>query len=651
MQISVTMKRLCVSLFAGLLAVSAIAQKKSPVVLTIQNQKFGLDEFEYVYSKNNQLSQSPLSANEYLDLFVNYKLKVKEAQAQGIDTTESFKREFGYYKDELAKPYLNDKKTEESLMQEAYARLQQEVDASHILIRFPQGASPKDTLEAWNKTSDLQKKITEGADFSELAFESSEDPSAKQNRGRLGYFTGFQMVYPFESAAFNTPIGQVSGITRSAFGYHLIKVHDKRPARGEVLTAHIMKMFPYGSPEAAQASAKATIDSLYALILDGADFGTLARENSDDRNSAVNNGEMPWFSTGTMIPEFADPAFALTENGQISKPIKTPFGWHIIKRLDYRPVASFDEKKEEIAQRIQQDERAYAGQNAVVKQIKAEAKYQSYAAPIDALKKIVEQDAMTDSLFFVQAPKGSSLVFSFAKQNYTQAQFVDYLKTQPAFSVAKGTGEIDSQLEAYSKEQLINYKKERLMVQEPDYRFLVNEYHDGLLIFEISQKEIWNKAATDTIGLTTFFATNQSTYPKAEQWEGVIYYCDTQATQEKLKTVLSTDISANDSIISGFGLKATEVKTEKAKYFKGDKAIIDANFFNVANAQINYPQGFTTALTIGKINPAGLYELDEIRGQVLSDYQTELEKQWVESLKAKYKPIVNVKALKKLKTN
>lgn len=643
------MKRVYALMFTSVIALGGAAQKKAPVVLKIQNQTFTLDEFEYVFNKNNQLSQTPLSANEYLDLFVNYKLKVADAVKKGYDTVSTFKTEFAYYQDELSKPYLNDKQTEDKLAQEAYQRLQTEVDASHIMVRLPQMPTPQDTLTAYNKAKEILERVKKGEAFDQLAFELSEDPSAKQNRGRLGYFTGFQMVYPFETAAFNTPQSQVSDIVRSQFGYHIIKVHDKRPASGEILTAHIMKMFPMDAPPAVQESAKRTIDSLYVLIQKGADFGILARENSDDRNSAVNNGELPWFNTGRMIPEFAQPAFALAENGQVSAPIKTPFGWHIIKRLDHRPVASFDDMKEEIYQRIAHDERAFAGQNAVLKRIKVETKFNAIKANLEPIKDKLVQNGMTDSLFFATPLSSNLPVCGFAKKTFTQQQFIDYLKTLPSFSVQRGASEIDQHFDDYCKQELLAYEKTQLLAKYPEYRYLVSEYHDGLLIFDISQKEVWNKAAADTTGLEAFFAANKQKYPKPEQWDGVIYYCKDQTTYDKLKSVLSTDTSANDSIISGFGLSATDVKTEKGKFAKGEKAIVDAYFFNDENAKIVYPAGFEKAVTIGKITPSTVYELDEIRGQVLSDYQTELEKRWVESLKASYSPKVNYKALKKLK--
>jgi peptidyl-prolyl cis-trans isomerase SurA len=644
------MKRKLVLVIAGLIAVNAFSQKKSPAILKIGKQNFGLDEFEFVYNKNNQLSQNPLTPNEYLDLFTNYKLKVTEAMHQGLDTTQSFTKEFNYYRDELAKPYLNDKKAEEKVMAEAYERLKYEVDASHILIRFPQSPTAADTLKAWNKISEVVAKLKNGESFELLAIQYSEDPSAQSNQGRLGYFTGFQMVYPFETAAYNTPVGQFSGIVRTQFGYHLLKIHDKRPASGEVLTAHIMKMFPYNSPESAQQKAKASIDSIYALVKSGADFGELAAKYSDDKQSAVNNGQMPWFGYGRMIPEYALPAFALQNNNDVSEPIKTPYGWHIIKRLDKRSIASFDDMKEEIKQRVASDERQYAGQDAVLKRIKADYNYIVNQQALDLIDSVLVKKGMTDSLFFAQTASMKAPVASFAKQTLTQDGFINYLKQQGTINVEQTAANFKNLFDSFSKQALLDYEKAQLLNREPEYRFLVNEYHDGLLIFEISQKEVWNKASSDTVGLQKFFDANKTNYQKPEKWEGIIYYCNNQDTYDRLNQYLSGGGELlPDSVLTAMGIKSGEIRYERVKVAKGENALIDNNFFGDNSKPVKYPYGYTTALTIGKIVPAGQAELNDVRGQVLSDYQNELEKKWITALRAKYKAKPSYKLTAKMK--
>lgn len=645
------MRRLFLVFLTAMTCLSMMGQQKSTVVLEIDKQKFFLDEFEFVYHKNNQLSQSPLTPHEYLDLFTNYKLKVIEAERLGYDKREGFVKEFSYYRDELAKPYLTDKRAEDLVIEEAYERLKLEVDASHVLVRFPsQTPSPEDTLKAWQRIHELKAMIDQGKSFSDVASAHSEDPSARQNKGHLGYFSGFQMVYPFETAAYQTPVGQMSGVVRTAFGYHLILVHDKRPTRGEILVSHIMKMYPYNAEGAQEQKAKASIDSIYALIQQGADFEQLARELSDDRQSAENEGQMPWFSPGRMIPEFATPAFELKVNGDISQPIKTPYGWHIIKRIDHRGIESFENMRDEISKRIASDERAFAGQQAVLRRLKETLQFQSYPNAIEPLKSVLKTDSINDSIFYSRVMLMNDPVCVFAKQRLTQTDFAKYLQSKSWPVSAKNGADLDEQLEQFCHAQLLDYEKANLYNNRPDYRFLVSEYHDGLLIFEISQAEIWNKAAADTAGLEAFFNLRRASYPKPVSWEGSLYYCANDSVYDVVKNLIANKSrSEADSLVKAMALPVSQLKVESVKAIKGNKPLIDKEVFGVADAHVTYPKGYDRALLSGKSYPEGLYELSEIRGQVLSDYQVEVEKQWIASLKERYRPKVNYKALRKMK--
>ena len=643
------MKNLILLVLFMVVVSTSFAGKKSKPVMKIGDQSFSLDEFEFVYNKNNQLSQTPISPTEYLDLFVNYKLKVKEAEAQGLDTTASFIKEFNYYRDELAKPYLTDKKAEEDIMKEAYDRLKYEVDASHILIRLPSIPTPEDTLKAYNQAKEILDKLHNGADFGDMAVKYSEDPSAKTNRGHLGYFTGFNMVYPFESAVYNTPVDSISGIVRTNFGYHIIKVLDKRPASGQMNAAHIMKAFPKNSPEEVQNKAKNSIDSIYQLLLDGQPFEELAKKYSDDRNSAVNGGEIGWFGYGRMIPEFADPAFKLKNNGDISEPIKTPFGWHIIKRIDHKGLESFDEMKDNIQKRISSDQRAYAGQNAIVDKLKKDYKYNQFNSNLDTLKSILSIKGINDSTFFAKSRLLVHPLVQFAGKTYTQGDFSTYLEENKKFSTKKGILELDNQLTDYGKQKLLDYEKNKLESKYPEFKYLVSEYHDGLLIFDISQKEIWNKASEDTTGLENFFNKHKDNYPKPENWSGTLYYCKDKDVEAKIDSIISEGIVINDSILSGLGIKKSWIKKEKGEFKKGDNPYVDLTFFNDTTISDAIPENYTTVLAYGEMNPEGLYELSEIRGQVLSDYQTEIEKNWIAKLREKYKPKIYYKAVSKIK--
>jgi len=334
----------CLS-FLLLFAFQLQAKKKNEILVTIGKEKVSKDEFEANYRRNNSniLDKKDVkSPQDYLDLFIKFRLKVLEAEALGYDTVRAFRDELEGYRKELAKPYLTDVTYNEEMVKTAYHRTQYERKASHILIRVAPDASPADTLIAWNKINNLRKQLIAGADFNEMAAKYSEDPSAAQNKGLLGYFTAFQMVYPFEDMTYRTPVGQVSEIIRTRFGYHVIKVHDERLAAGEAKVAHIMKMFPQQASEETINKLKLSADSLWIKATSGADFAELARKYSDDKQSSNDGGVINWFTPNNMVPSFAEASFALKNDGDISPVIRTPFGWHIIKRIERRPVLPLD---------------------------------------------------------------------------------------------------------------------------------------------------------------------------------------------------------------------------------------------------------------------------------------------------------------------
>jgi len=335
-----------------------LAQDKNATVLTVDGEATSLEEFENIFRKNNRDSAiSQQSLDEYMELFINFKLKVKEAREAGLDTVKKFITELDGYRNQLARPYLTDTDKLNDLMREAYQNQTQEVRAMHILIKTDANATPADTLRAYNKTMAIRERLMKGEDFASLAKAVSEDPSAKDNGGDLGYFTAFQMVYPFEKAAYDTKVGEVSMPVRTRYGYHLIKVVDKRSARGEIHVAHIV-VKPKSETDG-EANAQTKINEIYQKSLSGeSTFEDLASKFSDDPTSAKKGGELAWFGTGKMVIEFEDAAYSLKNNGDVSQPFKTSFGWHIVKRLDYKPLPSFESMEKELKNKVSKDKRA-----------------------------------------------------------------------------------------------------------------------------------------------------------------------------------------------------------------------------------------------------------------------------------------------------
>ncbi|MCA1758328.1 MAG: peptidylprolyl isomerase, partial [Bacteroidales bacterium] len=384
-----------ISLLVFLVTISffnLVKAQKNDVLITIDKTEITRQEFERIYRKNNQnlLEQSDIkSPKDYLDMYINFKLKVVEAMDLKMDTSKAFLDELAGYRKELAAPYLTDMQYDEKLIKELYQRMKTEVNASHILLRLPENATPEQEQSVLAKINIIREEILNGRDFNDAAAEYSEDPSAKNNGGNLGYFTAFQMVTPFENAAFTTPAGEISKPFRSSFGFHLLEVHDVRENQGEIQVAHIMKMFPQGEPHFDKNQLKTEIDSIYREILNGADFAEMAKKHSDDKRSAAQGGEMPWFSAGRMIPEFSEPAFALKNIGDISKPVETAFGFHIIKKTGQKPVPPLEEVRADIEARIKRDpERSNSTRKVFIEKLKNEYGFQEVSENITKINSL-----------------------------------------------------------------------------------------------------------------------------------------------------------------------------------------------------------------------------------------------------------------------
>jgi peptidyl-prolyl cis-trans isomerase SurA len=556
---------------------------------------------------------------------------------------QAFLEEFAGYRAELAAPYLTDVRYTEKLVEETYRRMKLEVNASHLLIIFPQNATPEDTLQAWQRIHEIRKEIVDGLDFNEAAARYSQDPSAAQNRGYLGWFTAFQMVAPFEDAAYSTPIGQLSPAIKTRFGYHLLKVHDQREAKGEIKVAHIMKMFtPEMSPER-KALLKLSVDSLYSMLQKGADFAQLARDNSEDQRSAVNGGEMPYFSRSRMIPEFSDPAFELKNNGDFTRPVETDFGYHIIKRLDLQEIPDFEEIRRELEDRIRRDpERSTRSREVFINKLKEQYAFSRNQAAADR-KSAELKELFKDGLLNIpDEMKDAEVLFTMDGRNFTMNEWLDYLRTIQVNITGDPESVMESQYNLWEEYAIIQYEDDRLEQKYPEFRSLVQEYHDGLLLFAISEKEIWQKAADDTTGLQSFYQQNKSKYMWNERYKGMIIRCANPDLKEIVEEQLDQGIPA-DEIFDLIDIDENQVTLEQGTWSKGDNAIIDYYIWSGTIPDGWNPEsGFVRGETIGPEPKL----LGEARGYHISDYQQYLEEQWIKELRRKYPVKVNKKVLR-----
>jgi peptidyl-prolyl cis-trans isomerase SurA len=488
-----------------------------PILETIGGKPVYTSEFEYVYNKNNSNADNAYSREsiqEYLDLYTNFRLKVMDAESRGLDTTAAFKAELEGYKQQLAQPYLTEKSVTDKLVREAYTRMQQEINASHILINVAADAEPKDTLAAYNRLLALRQRAVAGEDFEKLASTYSEDPSARDNNGNLGYFTALQMVYPFEDAAYKTQPGQLTPPVRTRFGYHLIKVNEARKAQGEIKVAHSMVRSTPGMPKADSVMAKKKVDEIYARVLRKENWDKLVSQFSEDASSSQNGGELPWFGTGRMIPSFEEAAFKLANAGDLSRPVLTPYGWHIIKFLERRTLPPYEDMEQSLRSRVAKDSRSELNKAAFLKRIKAENNFQEMApAKSYALSK-ADTTLIAGTWKNRFSGKETELpLFTIQNRRFTIKEFFDYVEQNQRPRQQSSAGHaLAVYYDNFVNQSLINYEKENLENKYVDYRMLVREYRDGILLFQLMDEKVWSKAIEDTVGLQNFFQRHRDNY-------------------------------------------------------------------------------------------------------------------------------------------
>ncbi|HRZ97045.1 MAG TPA: peptidylprolyl isomerase [Paludibacter sp.] len=640
------MKSHFILLSVFLLSGVMFAQANDPVLMTINGKSVPKSEFEYIYNKNNSNnSLDKKTLEEYVDLFINFKLKVEEAKSQGLDTTKSFINELAGYRSQLTKPYLTDQKVDEDVLREAYNRMKEDVDVSHILVRIQQGATPADTLAAWNKIKSILKRLDK-EDFAKVAKEVSEDQSAEENSGRLGWVSAFRTVYPFETVAYNTPEGKLSKPVRSSFGYHIIKVHGRRNSLGEILVSHIMRFTAQDDNEK-NAKAKTTIDSIYDRIKAGDDFGKLASDLSEDRGSATKNGELPWFGSGRMIPEFETAAFALKNIGDISAPIKSAYGWHIIKLLDRKGIDTYENLKAELERRVKRDERANLGQQTFVSKLRKDYNYKLMPENLTDFVKLLDTKTLADSVFQVEIAKLNKPLLSFADRNYSQADFATYLKKNNFSEKSIASEIIVEKINAFSNQELLNYEDAQLEKKYDDFRFLMQEYHDGILLFEVSNNEVWEKASKDTEGLEQYFEKHKIDYKwEKPHFKGRVIQCKNKSTLKAAKLIVKK--SDNDSIDKYLRMRLNDsiqyVKIDKGLYVQGDNKYVDNQIFK-SKTPVETDKDYPYVFVIGKRLGIMPESYADVRGLVTADYQEYLEKEWIAALRSKYPVVIDQKVL------
>lgn len=654
------MKRLlliCLFVLPCATAFGQSATKDKPVELfNVGHTPTYTDEFVYLFKKNHSNKSQDFTeakVDEYLNLFINFKLKIKEAHQRGLDTTAKFDKELKTYRDELKKPYRAEKNVLDKLTKEAYDHLTQEVKAAHILIQLKADASPEDTLKAYTRIADIKKRIEGGEDFEKLARELSEDPSAKYNGGNLGYFTAMQMVYPFEEAAYQTKAGEISPIVRTRFGYHIIKVEDKRNSRGEVEVSHILLLnqrekdnktdSKLATSHANDTRTKDKIFEIYDQLKSGRSWDELCKEYSEDSNTKNAGGKLRPFGVGALpsVPEFEATAFALQNPGDISDPFQSSIGWHIVRLEKKIPMPPYPDVEASLKKRVARDERMKISEENISS---LRRKTFGLKENEESKKKIV---ALADTSLVKgkwkisgEAELKKLTLFSLTTGEVKADDLFHWIERHQTRSSLTPAGYMN-QLYASLLEEKINEAEEQKIVKEnPDFQYLLTEYREGILLFEIMEKEIWNKASEDTVGQRKFYTSHLDRYKAGDRVEARIFSTADHSFFEEIKKKI-----ANGDSLTRADLKKFKSVQNFRNYEKGESKVVD---------KVNWVPGLHEVtldatyywVEVKRLVAPGTKSLDEARAHVISEYQDSLEKEWVASLKKKYPVSVNKKGKK-----
>jgi len=644
-------------------------ENDDPTLFTFGNESVSKSAFIYVYEKHNAQDSNKntkQSIDEYLNLYINFKLKVKEAESLGMDTLPHLKADLDKHYKQLAQSYLYDRNISDKLIEEAYERMTKEVKTSHILIAVDENALPNDTLKAFNKANSIHTLITEkGKGFVEMARKYSEDPSVKDNDGNLGYISAFQTVYPFESAAYNTPTGNISKPVRTQFGYHLVKVDDMRKARGKVKIAHILiKANEKDTPEQIKAKKQKACDLYKKAKKKRTNFEELAKSNSEDMHTASKGGVLEgWQSSNTLFDEIATAAFAL-KKGEVAKPVETELGWHIIKQIDRQTVGSYEEVKEDLKKRIEKDNRSRVSKKMFIDRLKVDYQLKESPERLLTLSTKVSNDILRGK-WRLSTLKGIStnlMLFSVIipdlesnktnKKTFTINDFGTYMEKNQSQARSK-TAEItvNRLYSMFLEKVLMDIEQAQLPTKYPEFGQLMKEFRDGNLLYELMGEKVWNKAMLDEKGLQAFYQANQKNYQWDERIDATIITC---STKEQIKT-LRTRAEAPEGDLRNLEKEIKAVggskgfKIETKVFEKGQNRVIDSvNWKKGLSKNIENNDGTFSFVQIHQILPPEPKKLADARGYIIADYQAQLEKEWIEELREKYPVTIDQAVLKTL---
>lgn len=636
-------------LLAVLLATSAGLVAQSPtaseaVLFRVGDVPVTLDEFAYVYRKNNPSKQddySRASLEEYLELYINFKLKVTEARALRIDTLPGVRSELDRYRRQLVKSYF-DKAVTDGMAEQAYDRMRQEIEVAHIMVSVQPNAAPEDTLEAWKEISALRRRLEKGEDFDAVAKAESDDPNARENGGNLGFMSGLSVAdQSFEDALFNTPKGRLSPIVRTRYGYHVVKPGERRTNPGTVTVAHLLVKVKDADDDEGYGKALAEIRGLRDSLTSGADWDRLVALHSDDKPTARRGGLLEPFGTGKMVDAFEEAAFALEEDGQISEPVRTAYGWHLIKRVSRDPLGGYDELKPEIMRRLQRAGRYDEARETYVRRAQRQYGFTENDSVFARVRAAMDSSLLINTWRARKLGERDLPLFRLGNTAYTTGEFADHVEaSQRAYRERDIADKLGRLYDQFVEEMTIEYALGR---RDEGFRRLLQEYRDGILLFELTEDKVWQEAMRDSTGLANFYADHTDRYLWEERVDATIFTVTDAKVAKKARKMAGKGSSPAEirDRYNEEGQPATVI-VESGLWLPGQNDAVDAAGTEPGLSDNTTDEaGNTVFVRINAVVPPTPKTLDEAKGYVISDYQEYLEQRWVEELRAKYPVTVN----------
>ncbi|MBS1947307.1 MAG: peptidylprolyl isomerase [Bacteroidetes bacterium] len=607
------------------------------------------EDFLKAYTKNNNEGKpTEKSYRDYLELYIRYKLKVKAAYDMHLDSLSAQLTELKNFRNQVANGYMNDEESLNKLINEAYERSLKDVHVAFIFVAAPQNATPADTLGAYKKINSIYNELKKEKDFGEEAALHSEDPSAKNNHGDLGWINVFTLPYELETLAYATQPLHFSKPYRAKGGYVIFKNLGERKASGKIKVAHILLAIPPNADTAVKAQIKLQADSVYNAIINGANFGELARKYSSDNLSYQTGGEIAEFGVGKYEPAFEEAAFHLNKDGEVGKPVLTTFGYHIIKLLSKRNIPEKDKETfEGLKQRIKADARIAVATKKFLNKIFRQTNFKKY--PVNEQKLSIYTDSILQRRSTADFPQFSNntLLFSINKKNYTIKDWINYArgaKSNPVFA-RKNNGEL---MEKFIEMTALTYYREHLEEYNKDFAYQLKEFREGNLLFEVMQRKIWDKAAVDSAGLRNYYNAHRDKYWWQPGADAVLFTCTSEKAADDVKSKLQNNFPGWRKLIDGSNgsVQADSGRFEQAQLPISDKKSVTAGFTSFIVVPPDNTVSFAYIIRLYSEKTSRSFE--EAKGFVINDYQNYLEDKWIAELKKKYPVKVNETVLKSL---